>query len=129
MKLYVSGPMTGIAQLNFPTFNRHAMHLRAAAYEVINPAELGTQDDLSWSDYLRRDIAALMQCDGIAMLPGWESSKGACLERHIALELGMVVGDVTSFLLMSPRTQISQLPQAKDPEARIHTPGPITAKR
>ena len=40
---------------------------------------------------MRRDIAALMDCDTVATLPGWEHSKGAHLEVLIAQHLGMTV--------------------------------------
>lgn len=40
---------------------------------------------------MRRDIAALMDCDTVATLPGWEHSKGARLEVLIAERLGMTV--------------------------------------
>lgn len=42
---------------------------------------------------MRRDIAALMDCDTVATLPGWEHSKGAKLEVLIAEKLGMTVVD------------------------------------
>ena len=38
----------------------------------------------TWNDCMRRDIAALMNCDTLATLPGWEHSKGAGLEVLIA---------------------------------------------
>lgn len=40
---------------------------------------------------MRRDTAALMDCDAVATLPGWEHSKGARLEVLIAERLGMTV--------------------------------------
>jgi hypothetical protein len=83
--------MTGIPLFNFPAFNAAAAELRARGYEVINPAELDLADTapMAWADYMRRDIPQLCRCDTIALLPGWENSKGARLEAHIADELGM----------------------------------------
>ena len=93
MRIYVSGGMSGLPDLNFPAFHKAAASLRASGYEVVNPAELDDADpkELEWHQYLRRDITHLVTCDGIAMLPGWEKSKGARLEKHIATELGMRV--------------------------------------
>jgi hypothetical protein len=61
--------------------------------EVVNPAELDEADSSpkEWGDYLRRDVKAMMDCDGIALLPGWEGSRGARLEAHIAHALGFEV--------------------------------------
>jgi hypothetical protein len=89
-QIYVSGPMTGLPSLNFPAFAAMTAALRATGHTVINPAEINT-DGGSWSDCMRRDIAALMHCDTVATLPGWEHSKGARLEVLIAERLGMTV--------------------------------------
>lgn len=85
--LYVSGPMTGIAEHNYPAFHAEAKRLRAAGFEVINPAEINVGPNASWHDYLRADVRAMMRCNGIVMLPGWEDSRGARLEYHIACEI------------------------------------------
>ncbi|MNT66434.1 hypothetical protein D3C72_2044990 [compost metagenome] len=45
----------------------------------------------TWNDCMRRDIAALMNCDNVATLPGWEHSKGAGLVVLIADRLCMTV--------------------------------------
>jgi hypothetical protein len=89
VRLYLSGPMSGIPELNFPAFNAAAAQLRVDGYEVINPAEITTDHGARWEDCLRLDIAQLVTCEAIALLPGWENSRGARLEEHIASELGM----------------------------------------
>ncbi len=89
--VYLSGPMMGLPEFNYPAFHAKARELREAGLSVVNPAEFGAQDDMKWPDYLRRDIRALMDCAAIWMMPGWSRSKGARLEHHIACELGMVV--------------------------------------
>lgn len=87
--LYISGPMTGLPALNFPAFHEAARQLRAVGYKVINPAEHDEEPGLPWEHYLRKDIRLLMDCDAVALLPGWENSRGARLERDIALALSM----------------------------------------
>lgn len=89
-KIYISGPMTNMLNLNFPLFHSTAASLRAAGHSVINPAELNP-DPGTWSECMRRDIKALMDCDTVATLPGWNDSRGASLEVHIGRELGMTV--------------------------------------
>ncbi|MFL1480960.1 DUF4406 domain-containing protein [Pseudomonas grimontii] len=88
--IYLSGPMTGMPELNFPAFHTMAARLRALGHAVINPAELD-HPTTDWSDCLRRDIVALMGCHTVATLLGWEHSKGARLEVLIADRLGMSV--------------------------------------
>lgn len=89
-RIYLSGPMTNMLDLNFPLFHSTAATLRAAGHSVINPAELNP-DPGTWSECMRRDIKALMDCDTVAKLPGWHSSSGARLEVLIAERLGMKV--------------------------------------
>lgn len=91
--LYLSGPMSGMPDLNFPAFHAAAADLRARGFTVINPAELDAADaaPMEWEQYLRRDIRHLMDADRIAMLAGWERSRGAKLELHIATALRMPV--------------------------------------
>lgn len=89
MRIYIAGPMTGLPELNFPRFHAEAAHLRTTGVEVINPAELNPDTTMEWNECMRRDIAALVTCNAIHLLPGWEDSKGATLEHHIAERLGM----------------------------------------
>ena len=37
--IYVSGPMSGLPDLNFPAFHAAAAELRALGHTVVNPAE------------------------------------------------------------------------------------------
>lgn len=89
MKVYIAGPMTGIEDFNFPAFHAAAAHLRANGYEVVNPAEVNPDTTLTWEQCMRLDIPQLCTCDAIALLPGWENSRGARLECHLAEALGM----------------------------------------
>lgn len=43
----------------------------------------------TWSCWMRGDIKALMDCQGLIMLPGWENSEGAKLEKRTANSVGM----------------------------------------
>lgn len=90
-KIYIAGPMTGLPELNFPAFHREAAWLRAMGVEVVNPAEINADLTAKWEDCMRADIAQLVTCDGVHMLAGWEASRGATLEHHIATALGMTV--------------------------------------
>ncbi|GMA52595.1 hypothetical protein GCM10025857_40110 [Alicyclobacillus contaminans] len=91
MKIYISGPMTGLPEYNFPAFNRTASFLRSLGIEVINPAEGVTELDKPWDWYMRRALRLLLDADMVLMLPGWQQSPGARLERDVAQRLGMPV--------------------------------------
>lgn len=106
MRLYVSGPMTGYPDHNFPAFRTAAQELRNAGFEVLDPSELGVDPEFTWADYLRRDLALLLECYGVALLPGWEYSRGALLEIHVAQQLEMPI-DTVSFWLSKDRIVFS----------------------
>lgn len=97
-RVYLSGPMSGIPDFNFPAFNDAAAKMRALGYEVFNPAENeGGRVDLPRSTYMRQDIQAVLNADLVAVLPGWQSSKGARLEVEIAREIGLAIYDYQTF--------------------------------
>ena len=96
MIVYLSGPMSGRPDYNFPAFNAAAKHWRAKGHRVINPAEFGVNEGWDWHQYLRQDIRALSEADAVAVLPGWQQSRGASLEVHIAETLGLPIYDATT---------------------------------
>lgn len=90
-RVYLSGPMTGLPELNFPSFHAQADRLRALGYDVVNPAEINPDASMAWNECMRADIKALVDCDVIALLPGWTTSTGAHLELHISHRIGIQV--------------------------------------
>lgn len=99
--VYVSGPMTGIKNNNAPAFNAAARALRRLGYKVVNPAEYDSAlgKGMSWTDCLRRDLALICnKCSVMALLPGWERSKGANLEVYVAEKLGMAIYPISEFV-------------------------------
>ena len=91
-RIYLSGPMTDIEEYNYPLFNKIASEYRVKGYLVSNPAEFfGGKGDRTREEYMRLSIIVLLKCDEILMLPGWEASKGAQLEKLIAEELELKV--------------------------------------
>ena len=93
-RIYIAGPMTGQPDHNYPAFHAAAERFRQAGWEVVNPAEnFGGRTDLPRESYLRADVALLVECDAVAMLPGWEDSRGAKMEYLLARELTLPVLD------------------------------------
>lgn len=87
---YLSGPMTGLPDLNFPAFHEAARLLRAKGARVVNPAELNVEKP-GWTSAMRVDIKALCDCDAIVLMPGWQRSDGANGELMVARLLRMPV--------------------------------------
>ncbi len=101
MKIYLSGPMRGKKDYNFPEFDRVTKILRSHGHDIISPAEADREeghDPISdpegyekWvkSDAVKnafeRDIRDISSCDAIYMLDGWENSIGATAEKAVAV--------------------------------------------
>lgn len=90
-RIYIAGPMTGIPEHNFPAFFAAEKTLRESGWVTMNPAGHGIVEGADWGDYLRHDLAKLVSCSTIYLLPGWSKSRGVQLELHVAQALGMTV--------------------------------------
>ena len=97
MKIYISGPMTGLPDLNVPAFNAAAAELRAKGLDVVNPAELNPNPATSWHERML-GFKALCDCDTLVLLSGWKTSRGAQLELNIARALDMRIATIDGLL-------------------------------
>lgn len=110
MRIYLAGPMRNIPLFNYPAFHAAAARLRNQGHEVFSPAERDIERhgvDISEGNMagdeaqaaevhgfnlreaLRDDCEFIcLHADAIAMLPGWERSKGAKAERALSIALG-----------------------------------------
>ena len=104
-RIYISGPMTGIEPREYRRRFREAETiLRRHGYGCINPcrvwpcrfpwlfrlmnALLGKR--LTYAVILAYDLLLLMtRADGIAMLPGWQASRGAQIENYVSMHFWM----------------------------------------
>lgn len=92
MLFYLSGPMTGLPDFNYPAFNENAAWLRAKGLQVINPAEnFGGNEELPREEYMRRDVEDLLRADAIILMDDWYKSAGSRLELEIAKQIGLEV--------------------------------------
>lgn len=105
MILYVAGPMTGIPEFNYPAFNAAADQLRDAGYAVLNPVDSEQHNPDStpqpWDWYMRHALRMVTEADGIALLPGWQRSRGARLERLVGHHLHLPSHPVQVWILQA----------------------------
>lgn len=108
MKVYIAGPIAGYAYGNKPAFEKAAAHLRSIGHYPVNPHDVlpvehdgdcppgpsgGEEGDGQVRHnapcYMRTDMLALLRCDAIFMLNGWERSSGARTEFECARAAGL----------------------------------------
>lgn len=115
MRIYVAGPMTGYANDNAPAFAEAARFLRSLGHDVVTPVEL---NKLVWArhnhdeydpavhkigygdpildEMYAEDMKAVCTRDAVALLPGFEKSRGGLGELHVAQILGKQLLDATT---------------------------------
>lgn len=113
---YITGPMRGIPQFNFPLFDEVAERAREAGCSIISPAELDREHGIdpmvdpdsttrAWEadpnllqTIAQRDCEVILglkkdRGDGLILLPDWDKSVGARAETALALWLGLTFRD------------------------------------
>ena len=106
MKLFLSGPMTGIEDYNYPAFNAAAQRLRDRGFVVYNPAENQRPATETWGEYMRLSVRQLTYCDAIVQLPGWENSRGANCELQAAMWFGLTTIITSTTLVTTQKTRL-----------------------
>jgi len=119
-RIYISGPMSGLPEHNFPAFFAAEERLKQAGFQPLNPARnFGGDTERERSEYILADLELLLQCDGLAMLPGWGKSRGAKLEYLLAWELRLPVLDIATLDVIkntpTPWVQLHTLKIAESP--------------
>lgn len=83
MSYYLSGCMRGHAGHNYALFASTKETLEFQGYDILSPHELHTQGT-DRVTCMTGDVAAVLSCEGVFCLPGWEESPGANIEVAIA---------------------------------------------
>lgn len=71
-------------------FARGCGFIRALGHEPLSPLDVIPDED-TYEGYMRADIRALLECDAIYMLRGWEQSAGARCEHLVAAMCGIEI--------------------------------------
>lgn len=88
MIIYLAGKITGDPDYR-RKFSAAAYRMRREGHTVINPARL--PEGLTAADYMRICTAMLEAADAIALLPDWQDSRGARIEKELAEYTGKAV--------------------------------------
>lgn len=105
MRLYIIGPVTGIKDDNLVEFERVKKELQEAGMAASIPHDF-IVFEVTWEQAMRISICRMLDCFeaynvtedrnvvvnryyGIALLDGWEDSKGATIEHDLAVALGI----------------------------------------
>jgi hypothetical protein len=100
--IYIAGPMTGYPDFNFQAFDDAKNYLKQKGWAVVSPADLAREEgfreeglngdplDIQFALLIaKKDINALLKCDAVYLLRGWENSKGARAEKAVAEWVGL----------------------------------------
>jgi nucleoside 2-deoxyribosyltransferase len=109
-RVYLAGPMSGIADYNWPAFHAATAVGREKGFDVVSPAE----EDIEVGDVapspegapldldtlravVKRDLDVIQTCEAIALLPGWHKSTGAKAELAVAYWLRLEILDARTW--------------------------------
>jgi hypothetical protein len=98
--VYISGPMSGIEDYNIIAFSNASKKIKDYGDIPYNPHDIGKcaeqhpgfkdmTEQEKWEIYMRYDIAEMMLCDLVVLLPGWSYSRGAVIEKNLADIVGI----------------------------------------
>ena len=92
MKVYISLPITGHPLEEVRHRADYAKRrLRAHGHTPVSPLDVSPNPDAPYHEHIGRDIAALLTCDAILLLNGWNKSNGCLLEYFAAIIYGKKV--------------------------------------
>lgn len=123
MKIYIAGPMRGIPLGNFPAFDEASARWQEAGHTVASPASIdrafgcdGQSQLLTDPTFIRRaitiDTVVILHSDAIALLPGWETSRGSAVELSLAQFLDLPIYDaITMQRIYPPKTPWRSIPK------------------
>lgn len=85
-KVYLAGPIRGVFDYK-ERFAETRRFYEQCGFAVLDPS--GLPEGMGQADYMHICIAMLQSADFVQMLPGWEESEGATLEKAYADMIGI----------------------------------------
>lgn len=94
-RIYLAGKVTGLPEAEVEKkFNDAETIYTGLGFHVINPVKLIKDDGLhigTWESIMKICLIMMLACDGVVLLHDWKDSKGAILERDLAIRLEIPV--------------------------------------
>jgi len=89
MKVYISLPITGMDIRAVKRSSEAAKKkLKKMNHEPVSPIDITPDQKMPYSYYMGVDIMALLECEAVIFLRGWQNSKGCMLEFQAAVIYG-----------------------------------------
>lgn len=92
MKIYISLPISGrdIEQVEASCIFAAGV-IEKKGHTAVSPLDVSPDPDAPYSVHMGNDIAALLECDAVLFLDGWQESKGCQLEHRAAELYGKII--------------------------------------
>lgn len=89
MKIYISLPITGhdIEEVEASCIYASGV-IQDKGHTPVSPFEVSPDPDATYAEHIGTDITALLVCEAVLFLPGWQTSKGCRLEYEVAVIYG-----------------------------------------
>ena len=81
MKIYISLPITGhdIEEVEASCIYASGV-IQAKGHTPVSPLDVSPDPAATYAQHMGNDIAALLECDAVVLLDGWQLSNGCQLE-------------------------------------------------
>lgn len=84
-KAYISLPISGKHSYEISrNLGLGCKYLQAEGYQIVTPYDASPNANASYAEHMGKDIQALLECDVVLMMPGWEDSRGCQCEKATA---------------------------------------------
>ena len=99
MRIYLSGPMKGYPESNYPLFHKVTEELRLIGHIVYNPAEFKYDEDTFPIRKAFKEYCSFIcdEAEAIMLLPGWENSLGVSAELALAKNCKLSIYEWSNF--------------------------------